>query len=417
VISRPAMEFEKLITANVDINDSFVWQGHQAPLLSFAVSAGRRDNAEILLRHGAEVDRRDSWGFTPLMHAVVIRDLVMAEILLSHGADANAKDARGATVLMLAVDDYPEEYRRTAEKVMADTKAAPAQVERTFPAGTGAKELVEAGTKQVLAFIQKQWQRDPSAVMPLVRVLAERGARLRERDAQGNSGLHLAAGQEIVEVVGFFLDHGEDPNQTNAAGETALMRAAQSGRVANIRLLANHGARGDLQDQLGDTALMRAANCSPSDDAVVQAVLAVPGTSVDQRNQAGATAMDFVLLSQAQARLRPWATSREEHYDKAETGESFFDWALVRKNPALFTLYLDGNDVTSLPPGDYSFGQKHVAISVNGVAVSHFGGRATFLVWQGALVVDGRDFPAFAALRALRDRGGHFGNAGVRFWK
>ena len=60
------------------------------PSLLAALSSGRRETGAILrllLDHGADPDQRGINDWTPLHHAVALRDLKALEILLNHGAD------------------------------------------------------------------------------------------------------------------------------------------------------------------------------------------------------------------------------------------------------------------------------------------------------------------------------------------
>jgi len=62
--------------------------------------------AGLLLEHGADVNRRDCGGQTPLRQAVIaVCDIELVRLLLSHGARTDIKDGDGLTALQLA-----EEY-------------------------------------------------------------------------------------------------------------------------------------------------------------------------------------------------------------------------------------------------------------------------------------------------------------------
>jgi ankyrin repeat protein len=60
----------------------------------------RRHILSLLLRHGADVNRRDGRGNTPLMAA---REAETAELFLQHGADVDAINHLGMTALHMAV--------------------------------------------------------------------------------------------------------------------------------------------------------------------------------------------------------------------------------------------------------------------------------------------------------------------------
>lgn len=66
--------------------------------------ARRREVAEVLLEHGANVNARDGFGRTLLHAAAADGDLDAIELLLSHGAAIAARDDRGVTPLQVAAD-------------------------------------------------------------------------------------------------------------------------------------------------------------------------------------------------------------------------------------------------------------------------------------------------------------------------
>jgi ankyrin repeat protein len=70
--------------------------------------------------------------------------------------------------------------------------------------------------------------------------------------ASRHVALALAAQHGHVEIVGLFLDAGEDPNRYNPKGHhahsTPLHQAVASGHAAVVRLLVERGARLDIKD-------------------------------------------------------------------------------------------------------------------------------------------------------------------------
>ncbi len=65
--------------------------------LHWAAAIGNKDMVELLLAHHADVDIKNNNGETPLHLAVVFNYKDVVELLLAHGADINAKDKVGAT--------------------------------------------------------------------------------------------------------------------------------------------------------------------------------------------------------------------------------------------------------------------------------------------------------------------------------
>jgi hypothetical protein len=103
----------QLLARGIDINakDMVPPDGtHPTPLFT-AVLYSSRDAAKylpivkLLLDKGAEVDKPDGQGTTPLMVAVSVWDvpLSVVQLLLTRGADPNVQDPAKRTALMVAV--------------------------------------------------------------------------------------------------------------------------------------------------------------------------------------------------------------------------------------------------------------------------------------------------------------------------
>jgi len=73
----------------------------------------------VLLAHGADVNAKDSFGFTPLHIATDKGYEAMVKVLLAHGADVNAKDQDEQTPLLIAADRMSGDYDAIAEVLLA----------------------------------------------------------------------------------------------------------------------------------------------------------------------------------------------------------------------------------------------------------------------------------------------------------
>merc|ERR1712007_86189 len=76
----------------------------------------------------------------------------------------------------------------------------------------------------------------------VVKLLLDNRANPFAVDAQGNSGLHYAAGYGRKELLEYLLKIGVNVNQSNAKGQTPLAVASINKHTATIDILKSAGA-------------------------------------------------------------------------------------------------------------------------------------------------------------------------------
>jgi ankyrin repeat protein len=154
-----------------------------------------------LVAHGANVNKTDEAGVTPLHLAAAVGLKEVAELLLAKGADANAKTSQ----------DLWGGY-----------------LEMTGAVRAGATPLHAAATSG-----------DPNTV----KALLARGAQLDARDESGDTPLHHAAISGNTDVVEFLTAKGADVNAQNTEGATPLVGALLRGHVRTAKVLIAAGAK------------------------------------------------------------------------------------------------------------------------------------------------------------------------------
>lgn len=156
------------------------------PLMDKVV-AGDATAVSALIAKGADVNARNSYGWTALSHAARAGNTELVKLLLAHGADANARDQSGWTPLM-----------RAAMKGHAEA----------------------------------------------VRVLLEHGAAVNDKEKEeGWTALHWAAARGHDQVVAILLSHGADYTLRTQDGLTPLMLAMQESKDKVVQVLQRAGER------------------------------------------------------------------------------------------------------------------------------------------------------------------------------
>lgn len=73
-------------------------QEREEPLLHLAANNGMTKTLRLLLSRGADVNQRDSVGFTALYHAIDSENATNVELLLAHGAEVNPRNVPMGTL-------------------------------------------------------------------------------------------------------------------------------------------------------------------------------------------------------------------------------------------------------------------------------------------------------------------------------
>ena len=224
-------------------------------LLRYAVT--RRDNAQlrVLLAQGADVNAQDSVG-SPLAAAVLTNNVEAADLLIRHGANVNNGGQWSPMEISLL---YHRE--RIAELLLKHG---------TNPNGQGSygySYFLEAATTGSSHLLQAFLDRgadvnapDQQGSTPLIRAMLGSGGLFRfdhedQTDDQATrlSGDTRQAG--TLAVANLLLVKGANVNVSNKNGETPLIGAVKSRQVAVVRCLIEHGANVNMKTVQGITPL------------------------------------------------------------------------------------------------------------------------------------------------------------------
>ena len=262
-----------------------------------------REIARLLLLHGANSNVRCEEGKTPLMHAILMEDLVLVRLLLNANADADIKDPEGWTALMgctatsngiayeTAVEfvqllvahranvNLANDENRTALSIAAEDNPDIAHLLlREEYCGLHSQEALSACDTSARGPIHYAIIANEQS---LARTLANAKAdinmtastyvldnfngwgklKVKGMDALKHSALEHNDDEQEIAKVSRLLDMGMDPNAKTPQNFTAIMFAAARNRKQLCQLLVDRNAEVDVRGhEMGLTALMFAAS-------------------------------------------------------------------------------------------------------------------------------------------------------------
>jgi ankyrin repeat protein len=263
--------------------------GGFTPLL-YAAREGCVQCVKYLLQGRAKIDLQDPDGLTPLVLALINMRFDTATELIRDGADVNRWDFYGRTPLYVAIDmntlptggrpDLPsidqtaglqvaEMLLKAGANPNAQLKLRPPYRNGVFD--RGGDEVLSTGATPLLLAAKV-------GDVPAVKLLLQYHALVDLPNSRGVTPLMTAAGmghsfnptrgryksdQEAAECVKLIQQAGGSVNAHAMEGMTALHSAAEHGWDETVKLLAADGADLQPKDALGMTPIDRAAGKHP----------------------------------------------------------------------------------------------------------------------------------------------------------
>jgi ankyrin repeat protein len=198
--------------------------------------------ADLLYRHGADVEVRGDYEKTPLHIASWCGDVDIMRWLFDHGADANIWDEARTTPLYLAAMGMHLE----AAQMLLDHNADPNwQHNEGTPLHWALAEDLSLIDEEVLNFD-----------VDVVRLLLEHGADVTISDSLLHStALHRASSGGWLEVVRLLLSYGAKVDEKDKLGRTPFQIASSRGHLEIMKYLSENGAVVGVRDNKEGTPL------------------------------------------------------------------------------------------------------------------------------------------------------------------
>jgi ankyrin repeat protein len=247
----------------------FVSREYANAAIHSAAWRGNIDAVRRLIALGADVDRPNRLGQTPLWLAASGGHPNIAALLVEEGADVNHVDTDGNSVLLHAVWSERESsvaFLADRPDIRIDRANADEWTPLLFASlkgqGQFARLLLDRGADPNH---NDQHARGPLLLaasaghVGVARLLIARGAIVDAKDSEGSTALSHAAGRGSVALIRQLLDSGADVNHASSDGTTAIMIAALRSHQAAADLLLER--RADIQTRAanGATPLIYAA--------------------------------------------------------------------------------------------------------------------------------------------------------------
>ena len=241
----------KMIAAGADVNKA---QGDGTTPLHWAVYKIDAELTRALLQRGAKPNVINSYGSSPLAEAVKVADARLVGMLLDAGSDANVPNQEGQTALMLAARAGSLDIANLLVRRGADVNA-----KEKWRGQTALMWAADARSAEMTRFLISR-KADVNA-----RALANDWPsqmtgepRNQYRPTGGLTPLLYAARSGCKDCVAALLDAGADVNRPTPDGVTPLIVAMDNFAFDTAKLLFERGANPHIWDWWGRTPLYTA---------------------------------------------------------------------------------------------------------------------------------------------------------------
>jgi ankyrin repeat protein len=185
---------ELLFRHGADVDVRGIWDN--TPLTT-ACSTGPFDTVQWLLNHGANINRHHESRWTSLHFAAAHGYVKSVQALLEHGADINARNDYGEVPLHIAASPFNPD-RRDQLAIM----------QLLLDYGADANAQVNGGSTPLHHSSLRQWSYQRTGTVEGTRLLLKHAADIDAKDNEGRTSLQLALANGRDEIARFLSDYG-----------------------------------------------------------------------------------------------------------------------------------------------------------------------------------------------------------------
>ncbi|XP_049314288.1 protein phosphatase 1 regulatory subunit 12A-like [Bactrocera dorsalis] len=184
---------------------------------------------EFLIEHGADINRQDNEGWTPLHATASCGFVSIARYLVEHGADPAAVNSDGDLAVDLAVDIQHLAMMDFMQKVMTEHNID--------------CEKARQAEEQLMLSDAKKWLRSDASEVD------------RPHPKTGATALHVAAAKGYTKVISLLLAGRANVDKQDNDGWTPLHAASHWGQKEAADMLVNAMADMDIRNYAGQTCI------------------------------------------------------------------------------------------------------------------------------------------------------------------
>ncbi len=245
-------------------------------VLMFAATGGSKPVLEVLLAKGAQVNKGNASGVTPVMVALKHGWEVAASLLLDRtGADVNVQSVDGYNALVAAAQGGSSKLLAQVFRRITNPRLKRVEVKNWalrsalfYGHGHAARWLLDRGAQARHRFTMKDADgREELSMLMLaamggstdaVDLLLERGLQVDAESSTGKTPLMFALEKGHLEVADQLIKKGANPRRKTKNNYTMLMAAARGGALIFLKRFLDEGENVNARTSAGVTALHEA---------------------------------------------------------------------------------------------------------------------------------------------------------------
>jgi ankyrin repeat protein len=202
------------------------WKIERQTAIRMASGAEKYDVVKFLAESGADVNKADKRGYTPLM---VSHRPKMAALLLKHGARIDQENEEGNTALMWPNTDVMIRYY--------------------IRHGADIEHRNKEGMTPLINIAEGHFARGKSNAADNLKAMLDGGAKIDAQDNEGRTALIMAAShakydweneKSYREMIPVLLERGADPLVRDKSGKTAADHAREDGQTDVAELIEEY---------------------------------------------------------------------------------------------------------------------------------------------------------------------------------